>query len=72
MLAHPRDMGKTDEIMIQSMVNTPAAMIAPTESEVPKNFDCRAAATAKVMSAHKPVKALRPRTPILIIRDIDV
>jgi len=72
MLAHPDGMHKPHETMTQSIVNTPAAMIAPTESEVPKNFDWSAAATEKVMSAHRPVKALRPRTLRLTIRDIIV
>jgi hypothetical protein len=29
----------THETMTQSMVITPAAMMAPTESQVPMNFD---------------------------------
>jgi hypothetical protein len=62
----------THETMTQSMVITPAAMIAPTESQVPMNLDWSPDATEKVMIAHKPVKALRQRTPILMSRDITV
>lgn len=56
--------------MTQSKVKTAAAIIAPTEEDEPMNLDCKAAATARVMSAHKLVKALRPSTARLTVRDM--
>jgi hypothetical protein len=60
------------ETMIQSTVKSPAAMIAPTELEALNDLDWRAAATAKVINAQKPVNAFRPSIPRLTSRDIIV
>jgi hypothetical protein len=60
----------THDTMTQIKVKTLAAMMAPIEEDEPMNLDCRAAATARVMRAHKPVKALRPSIARLTVRDI--
>lgn len=62
--------GGTHEAMTQMRVRTPAAMMAPVESDLPRHSDWSAPATARVTSAQKPVKALRPSTARLTVRDI--
>jgi hypothetical protein len=66
------DRETTHDPMTQIKVKTLAAIMAPTEEDEPMNLDCRAAATARVMRAHKPVKALRPSTAKLTVRDISI